>query len=135
MPSLLVGRSKRLNGVSDIETGVQVHQATERKRVQRLMFEIVIRVGSFSYFSYGGSFKLRLAGNLLTYSASDLTAEGSFVDCRLPQTLLGHSSLLDGTRCFFGSKMKRKINFPFAFCSLIRTFAAKFLIHIQKRAR
>ena len=99
------------------------------------MFEIVIRVGNFSYFSYGGSFKLRLAGNLLTYSASDLTAEGSFVDCRLPQTRLGHSSLLDGTRCFFGSKMKRKINFPFAFCSLIRTFAAKFLIHIQKRAR
>ena len=68
MPSLLIGRSKRLNGVFGIVTGVQVHQTTERKRVQRLMFEIVIRVGSFSYFSYGGSFKLS-AKNLSTHCA------------------------------------------------------------------
>ena len=68
MPSLLVGRSKRLNGVSVIETGGQVHQATERRRVQRLMFVIVIRVGSSSYFSYGGSFKLS-AKNLSTHCA------------------------------------------------------------------
>jgi V/A-type H+-transporting ATPase subunit D len=50
--------------------------------------------------------------------------EGTFVDYRLPQTRLGHSSWLDGPRCFFGSEMKRKICFSFAFRSLIRTFVA-----------
>ena len=51
MPSLLVQPSKRTYGVSVIVSVVHAHQATERRRVQRLMVETVIRMGCFSYIT------------------------------------------------------------------------------------
>jgi len=57
---------------------------------------------------------------------SKSVAMQSSVDIRRPQTRLGHLCKHNGTRCFFGSKIQRKIHFSLVFCSLIRIFAGNY---------